>query len=414
MKAKGLSVIYLAAALLFGSWHLCAEWPQPLLVAYVGSAAATDEASLYADGTRAIGESRWHDAVGLFDRVAQMHGEHAEGALYWKAYAENKEGQPANVLNTCGVLRKNYPKSRWLDECGALEIEIRGKSGHPVSPQAEPDEDLKLLALNALMQQDQAQAVPILQKILSGNQPEELKSRALFVLAQSNSPQAQALISQIAQGQSGPALQVKAIRMMAAAQGKRANDTLASIYQHSNDAQVKREILRSYLITGDSSKLLEVARQETNPELVKVAIQTLGAMSAAQDLLTMYRAANNAQTKADIINSLIPSGHNGLAPLTEIAQSEQDPELRRKAIRNLGISGGMSAAPTLVSTYQKNTDVETKRAAAQALFLANDAQDLVTLARGEKDVEMKQYLVQQLSLMHNQEATKYMLEILNK
>ncbi len=106
MKAKGLSAIYLAAALLVGSWHLHAEWPQPLLVAYVGSAAATDEASLYADGTRAISESRWPDAVGLFDRVAQMHGEHAEGALYWKAYAENKEGQPANALNTCGELRK--------------------------------------------------------------------------------------------------------------------------------------------------------------------------------------------------------------------------------------------------------------------------------------------------------------------
>ena len=99
--------------------------------------------------------------------------------------------------------------------------------------------------------------------------------------------------------------------MMAAAQGKRADDTLASIYQHSSDAQVKRVILQSYLITGDSSKLLEVARQETNPELVKTAIQTLGAMSAAQDLLTMYRATNNAQTKADIINSLIASGHNG-------------------------------------------------------------------------------------------------------
>ena len=45
---------------------------------------------------------------------------------------------------------------------------------------------------------------------------------------------------------------------------------------------------------------------------------------------------------------------------------------------------------------------------------SNDAKDLVTLARNEKDVKMKQYLVQQLSLMHNQEATKYMLEILNK
>ncbi len=412
MKAKGFFAIFLAGALMVAPWRLNGEVMQPLLVANGGGGGA-DEASLYADGTHAIDENRWPDAVGLFDRVAQMHGEHAEGALYWKAYAENKEGQSANALSTCGELRKGFPKSRWLDECGALEIEIRGKSGQPVSPQAETDENLKLLALNALMQQDQEQAVPILQKILNGNQSDELKSRALFVLAQSQSPQAQALISQIAQGQSGPALQIKAIRMLAT-QGKRADDTLASIYQHSTDVQVKRVILQSYLITGDSAKLLEAARQETNPELVKTAIHTLGAMSAGQDLMTMYRATNNAQTKADIINSLIPAGHNGVPPLTEIAQSEQDPELRRKAIRNLGIAGGMSVAPALLSTYQKNTDVETKRAAAQALFLANDAQDLVTLARAEKDIEMKKYLVQQLSLMHDQEATKYMLEILNK
>jgi HEAT repeat protein len=161
-------------------------------------------------------------------------------------------------------------------------------------------------------------------------------------------------------------------------------------------------------------KLLEAARQETNPELVKTAVNTLGAMGAGQELLTLYRATNKAQAKADIINALIPSGQNGVSPLSEIAQSEQDQEVRRKAIRNLGIAGGMSVAPALVSTYQKNTDEETKRAAAQALFLANDAQDLVTLARAEKDVEMKKYLVQQLSLMQNPEATKYMLEILNK
>jgi HEAT repeat protein len=411
MKVNGAILILLAAAVVAGPLRLHADEPQP---AVNGSSAATDDASLYADGTRAINESRWSDAVGIFDRVTQMRGDHAEGALYWKAYAENKEGQSANALSTCGELRKRYPQSRWLNECGALEIEIRGKSGDPVPPQAEPDENLKLLALNALMQQDQAQAVPILEKILSGNQSEELKSRALFVLAQSQSPQAEALISQIAHGQSGPALQMKAIRMIAAAQGRRADDTLADIYQHSTDAQVKRAILQSYLITGDSTKLLAAARQESDPDLVRAAVQTLGAMSAGQDLLTLYHAANSAQTKAAIINAFIASGHNGVAPLTEIAQSEQDPELRRKAIRNLGISGGMSVAPALVATYQKNTDVETKKAAAQALFLANDAHDLVALARAEKDMEMKKYLVQQLSLMHSQEATQFMLEILNR
>jgi hypothetical protein len=413
MKVKGAVVICVSAAFVIAPWHVRADEQQALSVVN-GASSRDDDAGPYAEGTRAINESRWQDAVSLFNRVAQMRGEHAEGALYWKAYAENSEGQSANALGTCGELRKQHPKSRWLEECGALEIEIRGKSGDPVSPQTEADENLKLLAVNALMQLDQAQALPILQKILTGNQSEELKSRALFVLSQSRSPQADALISQIANGQSGPALQIKAIRMIAAAQGKHADDTLTNIYHHSSSAQVKRVILQSYLITGNSSKLLEVARQETNPELVKTAIQTLGAMNAGQDLLTLYRSTNNAQTKAGIINALIASGHNGVAPLTEIVQSEQDAELRRKAIRNLGIAGGMAVAPALTATYQKNPDAETKRAAAQALFLANDAHDLVALARAEKDAEMRQYLVQQLSLMHNQEATAYMLEILSK
>ena len=105
------------------------------------------------------------------------------------------------------------------------------------------------------MQEDQAQAVPILEKILSGNQSEELKSRALFVLAQSSSPEAQALIGKIAQGQSGPALQIRAIRMLAT-QGKRANDTLAEIYQHTSNQEVKRAILQSYLVSGDPEKEL--------------------------------------------------------------------------------------------------------------------------------------------------------------
>ncbi|MGB9029592.1 MAG: HEAT repeat domain-containing protein [Acidobacteriaceae bacterium] len=413
MKIKLLVAVVLAAMFSVAQWSLYAEEPQPAPPA-VDSGAAGDDASLYADGTKAINESRWQDAVGLFDKVAQQHGEHAEGALYWKAYAENKEGQAASALSTCGELRQRYPKSRWIEECGALEIEIRGKSGDPVAPQAESDENLKLLALNALMQQDQAQAIPILQKILSGNQSEELKSRALFVLAQSQSPEAQTLIGQIAHGQQGAALQIKAIRMVATTGGKRAADTLADIYLHSTDPEVKRVVLQSYIITGDSARLLAVARQETNPDLVRTAVHTLGAMGAGSDLLTLYRASNSEETKADIINSFIASGHNGVASLNEIAGSEQNPELRRKAIRNLGIAGGMSAAPTLVAVYEKNSDAETKKAAAQALFLANDAHDLVVLARGEKDMEMKQYLVQQLSLMHSKEATDYMLEILNK
>ena len=123
---------------------------------------------MYSDGTRAINDGRWADAEAIFSKIAQQRGERADASIYWKAYAQNKEGKSAQALASCGELRRAYPRSNWIDECGALEIEIRGKSGDPVQPQAEQNEDLKLLALNSLMQQDEARALPIIQQILIG------------------------------------------------------------------------------------------------------------------------------------------------------------------------------------------------------------------------------------------------------
>jgi VWFA-related protein len=187
---------------------LVAAQPDPA----VGSAA---DDSQYSDGTRAIHESRWSDAAAIFGKVAGQRTDHAEGALYWKAYAENKLGLPDRALATCTELRQNYPASRWLDECGALEIEIHGAAGHPVEPGAEHDEDLKLLALNTLMQKDEARALPEIQQILSGSQPEKFKERALFVLAQSNTPQAKQMLGQVANNAADPDLQSRAAQLLA-------------------------------------------------------------------------------------------------------------------------------------------------------------------------------------------------------
>jgi HEAT repeat protein len=373
---------------------------------------ADKDAALYNDGTRAINEGRWSDAITLFNKVVQQHGQRAEGSLYWRAYAENKEGQPARAISTCAELRHTFPKSEWLDECGALEIEIRGHSAQPVQPQTEQDEDLKLLALNAIMQQDEARAIPAIQQILNGNSSDKLKEHALFVLSQSNSKQAQELIGQIARGGSNPALQVKAIHMLSI-RGKQSVDLLAEIYRHSSDDAVKKAILQSYLVTGSPDKLVEAARSESNPQLIKTAVQSLGAMGATAQLQTIYKETKSGEVKEHIINSLIAAGPKGAEVLGTIAATEQDPDLRRRAIRNLGISGGPDLAPKLVSTYQNNKDSDTKKAAVEALFFAGDAHDLVTLAKAEKDPALKQKIVQQLSIMHNPEATAYMVEILN-
>jgi HEAT repeat protein len=368
----------------------------------------------YADGTRAINEGRWSDAETTFSRIASQGGDRADAAMYWTAYAQNKQGQQARAVETCVNLGHKYPQSRWLNECGALRIEIQGRSGQPVSPQASGDDELKLLALNALMQQDSARAMPAIQQILNGNGSEKLKERALFVLASSNSPEAQKLIGDIARGQSNPELQVRAVKMYAAIKGKQSVTTLSEVYQHTANETVKRAILQSYLISGSQDKLLEAARAEQNPMLSKAAVQELGAMAAVSALTQLYHDTKDNQMKSGIIGSLVASGPRGMDALSEIAKTEQDPELRRKAIRNLGIVGGVSAAPQLLKAYQSSSDPESKRSAIEGLFLSGDAHDLVALARVEKNPELKQMIVSRLSVMHSKEASDYMMEILNK
>ena len=412
MNTKSLLFVMLLFALSAGPSALGAESPLPAV--NDNAAAKSKEDALYSEGTRAINDARWAQAEAVFTNIAQQHGARAEAALYWAAYAENKQGNATHALETCSQLRQAYPHGNWINECGALEIEIRGKSDDPLPPQAEQDEELKLLALNSLMQQDEARALPIIQQILNGDKSEKLKGRALFVLAQDQSPQAQALLGQVASGERNPALQRKAIQMLAVGRGKQSAETLAAIYRQSANDEVKKAILQTYLVIGTPDPLVEAARHESNPELVRTAVHTLGAMGATSQLLALYHESSSAETKADVINGLIPAGQKGAEALGNIAGSEQDPELRRKAIRNLGIAGGMSAAPSLVATYKKNEDPETRKAVAQALFVAGDSHDLIELARAEKDPGLKQWLVQQLSVMHSKEATDYMLEILDK
>jgi hypothetical protein len=133
---------------------------------------------------RAIREGRWNDAEAIFANVAREQGSHSEGALYWKAYAENKRGQSRTALDTCVELRHAYPSSSWLDECGALEIEIRARNNMPVQPNAAESDDVKLLALNSLMRKNEPKALEQIEGILNGDSSERLKQGALFILGE--------------------------------------------------------------------------------------------------------------------------------------------------------------------------------------------------------------------------------------
>ena len=149
------------------------------------------------------------------------------------------------------------------------------------------DEDLKMIALNSLLNRDPAAALPLLRGILSGNQPLNVKKHALFVLAQSKSPEAENILHDAALGKLDPQLQGEAIRSMAVFQGKRANDTLGEVYRTTADPKIKKSIISAMFITQDAPRMVEMAKSEKDMELKRMIVSQLALMNdkAATDYM---------------------------------------------------------------------------------------------------------------------------------
>lgn len=365
----------------------------------------------YERGYDALGDERWDRAISAFTRVVDMNGSRADAALYWKAYAQNRQGQRADALATIAALSKTHPASRYVKEAKALEVEVRGQTGAPVRPETQGDDDLKVLAIQSMQGVDPEQAVPLLEKVLVGGGSPNVKNKALFVLAQMNHPRAQETLKTFAKGGSTPELQRRAIQYLALHGDRDSRGILAEIYASSADVDVKRQILRSFMISGEKARLLTAAQTEPNPELRVEAVRQLGVMGAHDELWQLYQKETAVEVKRQVISAIQISGNS--ARMIDLAKSEKEPELRRTAVRNLGIMGAANTGAALAEIYSTDKDEAIRRSSLNGLFIQGNATQLVALARKESDATMKKEIVQKLSLMgDNKVARDYMLELL--
>jgi HEAT repeat protein len=369
------------------------------------------ENELYESARQAIDEEQWRRAVEQFDRVITLKGTKVDQAMYWKAYAQNRASQRAEALETLAALRKAYPQSRSLDEARALELDIRNSSGQAVNPAAIQDEDLKLYALQALSQQDPAQAVPLLERTIRTATSSKLRERALFVLAQMSDPRARTILAAAAKDDAHPEVQSKAIQYLGVHGGSENRALLAEVYQTSTNVSVKKRVLQAWMVSGERGKILTAATGEKDPDLRMAAIQQLGVMGAHDELSKLYAQETAKEVKKRILQAMFVGGN--AAKLIELAKTEPDAELRRTAIRNLGLMGDERTRATLIDIYGTDRDPAVKRAVLDGLFVQNSADALVTLARKESDPELKRRIVEKLSLMSGSKvAMDYLMELL--
>jgi HEAT repeat protein len=365
----------------------------------------------YQNGTRALDGSRWDEAIEHFTRVVNQNGTRADGAMYWIAWALNKQGNGAQALEWLQRMQNTYKESPWLTEARALNVEIRQRAGQPVKPENVPDEELRIMALNSLARADDQRAIPMLEKIVNGTGSPRLKERALYVLAQNGSPEARAIIIKIARG-GNPDLQARAVQHLGAFGGAESRQALLDIFKGSTNIAVKRNILRSFQNTGDRAQLLEVARTEPLPELRAEAVQQLGNMGAQDQLLQLYSSEKSIDVRKRIIQAMFQR-HNP-DTLLQLLKTETEPDLRRTIVQNLGQMGSPQGAAALQALYASEKDENVRRGIVDAFANQRNAKVLIELARKETDPQLKKRILQRLADTKTPEATDYMMEILGQ
>jgi hypothetical protein len=374
-----------------------------LTLPVIGTAQKDD---LYRAAQRDLESSRWDQAIAKFGQLAQRGGSEADAALYWKAYAETKAGRSQPALATLRQLAGAHPKSDWLDDAKALEVEIRGgNEGHGALSE---DEELKLYALDGLLGSDPGRALPMLRKFLQGKHSPQLKEQALFVVSQSDSPEARTILHDVARGAAHPELQLKAVEYLGIAGGDDNVKLLDELYRAAGRPEIKGAVLNAYLVAEQPDRLLAVARDAKDPGRGQ-AIDLLGGMSAEKELRQLYRSESSPEIRRKTLEALGVAGD--VETLAEVARQEKDPALRSMAIQGLGIAEGAKSAEVLRSLYAAAPDLSVRKAIVEALFVQENARALIEIFRAEKDRQVRQEIVRYLSLMETDEAEQFLARI---
>lgn len=375
-------------------------------------AVSTTSSGAYDAGISLMTRRDYERAIVRFDQVISQKAARADAAAYHKAYALYRLGRSSDATAALAALRKDHPKSAYLKDAGVLESAVRQSAGQPVRPEQADDDDLKLLALNALQHTEPERALPLLEGVLNGANSLQLKQRAIFILAQSSQPRARVILMDLARGGGNPDLQRYAIRYVASG-GKRGatGAELREIYDSTQDPDIKRAVIQAWGQAGDMQSLLTVASGSADTDLRTSAVNQMSNAGATQELWTVYQKEQNRDLKMSILSRLGSLGASDR--LTEVIRNEKDAELRRRAIRSLGGMRVDKSGAVLADLYNREDDIENKKAIISALTSQSNGEALVAIARKETNMTLKRDIVSKLSNMtRDKAAMAYMLEIL--
>ena len=216
------------------------------------------------------------------------------------------------------------------------------------------NEALKIAALEALISAPPERALPLVIKVLDGNNTDDVKERALFVLSQINLPEAQTRLLDVARS-NDPELSAEAVRMIGIGGHAEALAGLSELYTEG-DEDLREAVLEAYMIAGDIDAVYAIATNASDADEFEAAVEMLGIMGAVDRLQALSESSGFTE---ELIQALgIAGGDNVNATLMEIYRNAETDDIRHAALEGMMISG---YGDGVLELYGEATDINEKR-----------------------------------------------------
>jgi HEAT repeat protein len=379
--------------------------------------------SLYRMARKALNDGDYGRAARIFEQIADDYGEsaYAGDALYWRAFALYKRGGTDDLHDALASLedqRSRFPKAATRGDASALDTRIRGELAKRGEAQAaeeihraadsategcpSDDDDMRAAALNALMQMDADQALPILKKVLARRDAcsESLRRKAVFLVSQKNDEESSKILLDVARDDPSSDVRGQAVFWLGQVPGDQSVALLDSILRTTKDEELQRKaIFALSQHPGErAGRLLRdmATRKDLSEETRGRVILALGQMRGdAEDvgyLRQIFPTLESERLKERVIMGVAQRGgaENQRWLLDIASDSKQDVEVRKKALFWAGQSGLPIA--DLSSMYGRLSDRELKE---QVIFVLSQRGEsaatdkLIDIARHDPDVELR-------------------------
>jgi HEAT repeat protein len=403
--------------------------------------------SLYRAARAALNANDYRLAAQRFREIRQRYprSAYAGDALYWEAFALYRLGGSENLRAALQRLERQgreHPSAGTRGDAGALSTRVRGElarlgdseAAAQVTRQASraaqscpsEDEDARTAALNALLQMNSEQALPILSQVLARRDEcsAPLREKAVFIISQKRAAETEETLLRVARTDPSADVREKAVFWLSQVPTDRAVAVLEQILRSSTDDGVREKAIfaLSQHRSARASQLLRAAAEEDGlpDELREKAIFWLGQGQSADQsafLKSLYGRLSSPDLKEKVLFSLSQQeGAENRRWLLELAANEREPlEMRKKAVFWAGQSG--AALTELSELYDRLTTREVRE---QVIFVLSQRSEaaavdrLIQIARSERDPELRRKAIFWLGQSEDPRVAQVLLEIIQR